>query len=154
MRNILAIGITCIFLYSCNKDKFTSVPQIKYKSVSPNAWLNAITPPGAGPVLTIHLTDAEGDFGFEDNKDSAWVYVKNMTIPPFNTDSFKFPNLGSSGGKNLEADIDIVITDALESSSTPGPHTDTLFFEVYVKDFAKNKSNVILTGDPVYFITQ
>ena len=54
---------------------------------------------------------------------------------------------------NFKADVDFVTSKVFKCKSLPGfpLHTDTLYFQVYVKDFAKNKSNVIITGDPVYY---
>jgi hypothetical protein len=80
-------------------------------------------------------------------------------------DSFELPsNISSIATANFKADVDIDLTNkgalptggrGVMASSTgrPRPFTDTLYFEVYVKDFAKNKSNVIKTSDPLLFIT-
>ena len=64
------------------------------------------------------------------------------------------PDLQTAAKTNFEADIDVTIDKVLDCRPVPGNllHTDTLYFEFYVKDFAKNKSNVITTPEPVYFI--
>lgn len=154
MKRIVFTVLAGAFLCACNKDKFTSVPQIKFKSIAPNVWRSDNLSLTDGPVLTLQLTDAEGDFGFSDGQDTSYVYVKNLTIPPFDTDSFKFPDLSQAVRKNLDVELNVLITDALAVSNNPNrPYTDTLFFEVYVKDFAKNKSNVIVTPEPVYYLS-
>jgi len=46
-----------------------------------------------------------------------------------------------------------MIRDLLASSNQPNrPYTDTLFFEIFVRDFARNKSNVITT-EPLYYLS-
>jgi hypothetical protein len=136
---------------ACKKDNFTTAPQIKFKSISPDFAASNITTVNkeSAPKLTIEVTDAEGDLGFIIGKDTSRVYVKNLKSN--NIDSFNFPDLQTGAGKNFKADVVVNLFDALECVSGPRPRTDTLYFEVYVKDFAKNKSNVIITDKPVYF---
>jgi hypothetical protein len=77
--------------------------------------------------------------------------MKNLLTNDF--DSLPFPDLQTAGKSNFQANIDVTITKVLKCRSLPGfpLHTDTLYFEFYVKDFAKNKSNLVVTPDPVYF---
>ncbi len=149
MRKIFIVLSAIIFLYACKKDKFTTAPQISYKAIEPNSIQTNI-PFQTIPVLTLHITDAEGDVGFKENQDTAFVYLKNLLTGK--TDSLKFPNIGTAGKSNFEADVDISLETVIEQSNKLPPKVDTLFFEVYVKDFAKNKSNTITTPDPVYLI--
>ena len=153
MRYILLLAVVGVVFSACKKDKFNTVPEIEFKDISPDTWYTTSLDPTVGPILTIHLTDAEGDFGFSDNKDTSYVYVKNITTFPFREDSLKFPVLAGVGTKNLDVDVDVLLTQFLATSyvSGPKPYIDTLKFEVYVKDFAKNKSNVIIAG-PVYYV--
>ena len=161
MRYLFFAVLFCIIFISCNKNKYTSAPQIKFKSISSSFVSNSPrgTPP---PILTLELTDAEGDFGFTEQKDTSYVYIKNISTPPFRMDSFKFPStLSKAVKKNFKADLEVDLTgdqnipgsnNLLIPSTRPRPKTDTLYFEVYVKDFAKNKSNVIKTTDPLFLI--
>ncbi len=154
MRYILIFAVIALGFLSCNKDKFTTVPQIKFKTISPDTWYSNNFDPSQGPMLTINLTDDEGDFGFKDNFDTSYVYVKNIKVPPFKIDSLKFPVLTAISGSRLNVDLEVNLRSVLATTYTSGrprPYTDTLQFEVYVKDFAKNKSNVLSVG-PVYFI--
>jgi pullulanase/glycogen debranching enzyme len=74
-------------------------------------------------------------------------------MAPFKIDSFRFPDLSSVARKNMDVDIDVMIRDLLASSNQPNrPYTDTLFFEIFVRDFARNKSNVITT-EPLYYLS-
>lgn len=156
MKNILGLMLISVFLFSCNKDKFTTVPQIEFKSIKPNSYIAGTlntSPSFRPPILSIQLTDAEGDFGFS-LSDTSYVYIKNLTIPPFVIDSIKFPsNLIKKS--NLDATVEVNLTTRFlaNSGTRPTPYTDTVFFEIYVQDFAKNKSNVIKTDDPVFIRT-
>lgn len=159
MRNLFIIVICFVAFISCGKDKYTSAPQIKFKSITSPYLDNS--PRGVNPILVIELTDAEGDFGFAEGKDTSYVYVKNVKAP-FKLDSFKFPAILSKAvKKNFKADVEtnLLGEGTGGTSALPGlpagarrPYTDTVFYEVYVKDFAKNKSNVIRTGDPLFLI--
>lgn len=159
MRYLFAAIMVFLVCVSCNKDKYTSAPQIKFKSITPS-FINAPGPPSSEPKLIIEVTDAEGDIGFKPGKDTSYVFIKNITVPPFKIDSFKFPAaLGSATGKNFKGDVEIALggdgspgSGVLASTCATSNCTDTLFFEVYVTDFKKNKSNVIKTEKPVLFI--
>ncbi len=153
MRTTLYIAAVLLSFSSCKKNKYTTVPQIKFNSIKPNVAYSNNLDATSGPVLSIQLTDLEGDFGFS-NKDTSYVYVKNIITPPNKIDSFKFPAaLSSINRKSLNVEVDVLINSVLQTSNQPvKPYTDTLYFDVYVKDFAKNKSNTIKVG-PVYYIT-
>lgn len=146
MRAIILVSAISLFLLACNKDKYTSAPQIKYKSVSPNYSENI---PGAvSPIVTLSVTDAEGDIGKTDD-DTARIFLKNMLTGEF--DSLDFPNLNAAAKKNLKAEILVSVSKVIGCAGTSGS-IDTLYYEIYITDFAKNKSNTIVTGDPTYFL--
>lgn len=152
MRYTLLFTIAILGLTACNKDKFTAAPQIEFKSISPDiAFSNFGCAFQDIPVLTLKVTDAEGDLGFKNGKDTAYVFVKNLLNNRL--DSVVFPDIMGSSVKNFKAEIDISLCDFLAASTRPRPKTDTLFFEVYIRDFAKNTSNTIRTTDPVFYIT-
>ena len=150
MRYTLILSIVILVFTACKKDKFTTAPQLKFKSISPTVIVGGL---GADPVLTFNITDAEGDIGIT-ARDTAYIYMKSLLTNHF--DSLPFPNLQAASKSNFQADVDFSTTKVFKCKPIPGGglHTDTLFFEVYVKDFAKNKSNVITTGYPVYFTCQ
>jgi hypothetical protein len=149
MRYTLLFTAAILFFTACKKDKYTTVPQIKFEKLSHNSI--DLSPTSATPVVTLSITDAEGDLGFIDGTDTAFIYMKNLLTNTF--DSVPFPNLQTVAKNNFKADVDVTITKVIKCKSLPGLplHTDTLYFEFYVKDFAKNKSNVITTPQPVYF---
>ncbi len=148
MRKIMIIVAACLFFAACKKDKYTTAPQIKYKSINPLSTSSGVV--GApNPVLTIGVTDAEGDLGQKAGKDSAWIYVRTLLTNEL--DSFLFPDLQLAGKKNFQADI--LINLPLKCKPRPGGvvHTDTLFYDVYIKDFAENKSNILRTEEGVLY---
>ena len=150
MRFTIIILLISILAISCGKDKYTTNPQIEYKSLKPNA-IRSDLPFQELPQLTIRITDSEGDLGFDPPKDTAFVYIRtivNRTIVNV-VDSFPMPDIKSVVGKNYGADL--FITPPFKRSTRPSPKVDTLFYEIYVKDFARNKSNVITTTDPVFY---
>ena len=153
MRNTIIIFIISLLAVSCGKDKYTSEPQIKFKSVSPNRVNSGVTNVDNDliPLITLNVTDAEGDLGFKTGKDTSYIYIKNLLVNRL--DSFALPDIESVTTKNFQADIRINTFEVLRGSTRPRPKVDTLYFEIYIKDFAKHKSNVITTGDPIYYVT-
>jgi hypothetical protein len=150
MRYCLILTIGILFFTACKKDKYTTEPQIKFKSISPTTVVGGTNVPA--PILKINITDAEGDIGII-GSDTAFIYMKNLLTKDF--DSLPFPDLRNVASKKFIADVEINTASVFKCKSLPGNppplHTDTLYFEIYVKDFAKNKSNVITTEYPVYF---
>jgi hypothetical protein len=154
MRNTIIILIISLIAVSCGKDKFTSAPQIKFKSIKPDrAPSNVIINSSDVPVLTINVTDREGDLGIVEGKDTSFLFIRHITLN--RTDSFRLPDIQSISGKNFESDIIVNMFDVLRPDPryTNRPRVDTLMYELYVKDFAKNKSNVITAG-PLYYEVQ
>lgn len=156
MRYIVSAVVIFLIFASCKKDKFTSVPQITFKSITSPYYYDP-SPVAKGPILTLEVTDAEGDLGFNVGVDSSYIFIKNLKSP-FKLDSFRFPAaLANASHKDFKADVDIdLIGDGFNGGGVLpiiAPNKkDTLFFEVYVTDLKKHKSNVIKTGDPLYYI--
>lgn len=150
MRYTLVFTIAILLCSACKKDNFTTAPQIEFKSIAPTEITVGTLSPD--PVLTIHITDSEGDLGIT-SKDTAFIYMKNLLTNTF--DSLAFPDLQAVAKSKFKADIDITLSKVFKCKTRPGNppplHTDILYFEIYVKDFAKNKSNVIRTDQPVYY---
>jgi hypothetical protein len=155
MRTTFILVLSVLVFASCNKDKYTTAPQIKFKSVSPDYAESSLTTLNKdfAPKLTIEVTDAEGDLGFVQGQDTSKIYIKNVLSN--NIDSFLLPDLKTSANKNFKADIIVNLFDALDcidfTPTRPRPRTDTIYYDIYVTDFAKNKSNIIRTEKPVYY---
>ncbi len=145
MRYSLLLAIGILFFTACKKDKYTTAPQIEFKSFSPAEGSNYSTIANQ-PVMILEITDAEGDLGNLSATEVSKVYIKNMLTNK--EDSIVFPDLSSVSKSNFKANIEVGLKNVMGGRSLPinqRPYQDTLHFEVYVTDFAKNKSNVILT---------
>ncbi|MEO6549643.1 MAG: hypothetical protein ABIN94_16700 [Ferruginibacter sp.] len=150
MRNTIIILIISLIAVSCGKDKYTSAPQLKFRSVSPNTVSSGVIIGSSGiPFITLNVTDLEGDLGFKTGTDTSKIFIKNLLINRL--DSFYLPDIQSVASKNFQADIRINTFDILRGSTKPRPKIDTLIFEIYVQDFAKNKSNIVTT-EPLYYV--
>ena len=153
MRSTIIIVLSLFIFSACKKDEYTTAPQIKFVSIDPAFASSDLTNifRESAPKLTIEITDAEGDIGFIPGKDTSRVYIKNLKSG--NLDSFFLPDIRSVATKKFKADVIVNLFDALDCVN-PGPvrpRTDTTFYEVYIRDFGKNKSNVIITGQPVFY---
>ncbi len=152
MKYILILVVIFLMFSGCKKDKYTTAPQITFKSLKPNQLFSNISfDKQEIPILTLQITDAEGDLGFKAGADTSKIFIKNLLTN--RQDSMFLPVLTNATTKNFQADIKINVLSVIEGSNRPRPKTDTIFFEVYVKDFAKNKSNVVKTTEAVFFIT-
>jgi hypothetical protein len=149
MRYTLLLIFLALFFVACKKDKFTTVPSISFKSFKPDFY-SINSPPGGFPIMTIHVTDLEGDLGFISGSDTSFIYVTNLRTNKF--DSLRLPNIASSAKKNFEGDIEVDMNLGGFLGVPNNTKKDTIFFNVYIKDFAKNKSNVIKTDKPIYYI--
>ena len=152
MRYSLLFTIAILFFTACKKDKYTTAPQISFKSFNPAEGSNYSTVANQ-PIMILEVTDAEGDLGNISTTEQAKVYIKNTLTNK--EDSIIFPDLRSISKSNFKANIEIGLRSVLGGRSLPTnqrPYQDNLHFEVYVMDFAKNKSNVILTDkDFIYY---
>jgi len=150
MYKVILSILICFVFISCKKENYTTQPQISFLSITPSTWYSD-NPSLTGPQLSFKLTDAEGDFGFQDTSISfVYIRLENDTLNP--PDSLAFPNLPIPNKSNLNVEVSVDISTALPPPHFPSPFTDTLYFELYVKDFAGHKSNVI-KSTPFYFIT-
>jgi hypothetical protein len=147
MRYTLLILMIAVLFTACKKDKFTTVPAITFKSFKPDFY-STNTAPGGFPVMIIHVTDLEGDLGFVSGKDTSFIYITNLRTNKF--DSLRLPNIASSAKKNFEGDIEVDMKSFLGVPNST--IKDTIYYNVYVKDFAKNKSNQIKTDKPIQYI--
>ncbi len=147
-------GLMLVILISaCGKDKYTTEPQLTFKSFNPNQASN-LTPIEFQPTVKLEIRDGEGDVGFKPGKDTAQVYIKNMLTGKL--DSFYFPDLSAVAGSNFKGEIEIGLYSVMSGRDLPStqrPYKDTLHFEIYVTDFAKHKSNVVLTTEPFIYST-
>jgi|GWRWMinimDraft_12_1066020.scaffolds.fasta_scaffold17936_2 hypothetical protein len=153
MRYSLLFTIAILFFTACKKDKYTTAPQIVFKSFNPDQASNYTTFNNQ-PVMILEITDAEGDLGNKSPTEVSKVFVKNLLTSKL--DSIVFPDLSRISTSNFKAEIEVGLRSVLGGRNLPSnqrPYQDNLQFEVYVIDFAKNKSNVIITDKPFTYFT-
>lgn len=132
----------------CNKDKFTTKPQVKFKEVNSDVFGN-----GSRIEFKLGFTDKEGDFPGK-------AYIQRVTPGcPADTNVkyvFDLPEFPTSS--NFEGDI--IMTFGYNSNigkpimpATPGECGDTAtsYFRFAIEDKAGNKSDTI-NSDNVIFI--
>jgi hypothetical protein len=155
MRNILLIIAGALAISGCKKDKFTTAPQITFKTISPQAMPSNLisTNQGSAPKLVINITDQEGDLGFINGSDTSMIFIKNLRNNRL--DSLVLPDIQSAATKRFQADISVNLYNYMGACGIgPLPRADSVYFEVYVKDFAKNQSNVLRTDIPALLLCQ
>jgi hypothetical protein len=161
MRYLIIVLLAAIIFFSCKKSDGNSAPKVKFKSITEEIFSGA-SATSIRPILILEIADDDGDLGFNEGKDTSYIYIKNLTVAPFKMDSFKFPSSLSSLPKTAfktyqDVEIDLnrnARTMAYPLSTSTSGARDTAFYEVYVKDFGKNKSNVIKTDKPLVFVTR
>ncbi|MBP6431788.1 MAG: hypothetical protein KA319_08480, partial [Ferruginibacter sp.] len=126
------------------------VPQLTYKSIDPSTFkAGTTTTSGNLPKIIFEVTDSEGDLGFIPQEDTALIYIKNLKNNL--SDSVFFPNTLPIVFKDFTATVEVTLDKPIFLQVPNSNVKDTIFYELYVKDFAKNKSNVIKCG-PLYYI--
>ena len=143
MRNTVLFSIIILSLLSCKKDKYTTIPQLKYKSVNTKKLSQ-----GQTIVFTLTFTDAEGDFV----PDSA-LFVEKFEPKCVNSrfkQYYKFPVFPTSKDQSGE----ILVSYTYPSQSFLGPQcnrNDTAIFKFVLRDKAKNKSDTAVSDPIVIF---
>jgi hypothetical protein len=141
MKSSAFLFLVVLLLIACNKDRFSTEPQISLIGLSPDIWSRTNLNLEGGPKLSIRLTDLEGDFGAQNNLRS-FVYLRDTSAAFFRLDSFPFPDLPITNTKNLDVQLDFRMIDVMRPSGLRP--VDTFHFEVFVKDLGNHKSNVIM----------
>lgn len=141
MRYKILISIFTLFLFSCKKDKYTTVPQLKYKSVNTKTLHR-----GETLAMTLTFTDAEGDL-----TDSITVQKIVKACPDRSNSSFtqlyKIPTFPTS--KNQTGNI--VVTYSYNDVNPTCNRNDTAIFKFVLRDQAKNKSDTAVS-DPIVIV--
>jgi hypothetical protein len=102
------ILFSVIIVVACNKDKFTTVPQVELKSISPETVFN-------GDIIKLEgkYTDQEGDL---DSVLIVYKWYNNTTVVRKDTFRYSFDGIGIPT-KTREADI--VITFEYNTNNNP-----------------------------------
>jgi len=138
MKNIQPLLITLLIVaISCNKDKFTTIPQISIESISPSTADN-------GNIITVKgkYTDEEGDV------DSALIIYKwynGATVVRKDTFRYSFASFGLPPTRKADVSVDFQYNTSNPNGyvTLPGASlrdtTGTL--GIILVDKAKNRSN-------------
>jgi hypothetical protein len=135
---ILCTILALTILFACSKDKFTTKPQLKVKSVNDN-----FIEPGEILRIIIEFTDAEGDVS-----DSA--FIQKVTANCINsnyTDKRTIPDFPVK--KDLRGEFQITYGYNVQGIPALGQpqcnRNDTCVFRVWVKDNGGNVSDTVQT---------
>mgnify|MGYP001176874269 CR=1 FL=1 len=141
MRNVLIIAIISLIGVSCNKKtKYDNIPKLTFKNLSQNTIQAGID---TSIYINFLFEDGDGNIGFgtnnlflRDNRDTVWIPYNIPDIPDkFNPES----------GLNGIIQIDFAAAFLLLRTDTLHALTDTLTWDIYMKDKAGNISNTITT---------
>lgn len=141
---ILLSVIAFCFLVACSKDKFTSKPQLKYKSVNTKVLNRNQT-----LSFTLEVTDLEGDL-----QDSLWVQEVVRNCPAGGGIShYKMPDF--TAVKNLKGEIEVCYSyginlgcPSIVEPRCPG-RNDSATYRFWIQDKARNISDTITSEEVV-----
>jgi hypothetical protein len=142
MRNLFIIAIISLIAVSCNKKhKYDNIPKLTFSKLSQNS-----VQAGSDTTLLISFLfeDGDGNIGFgtnnlflKDSRDTQWLPYTIPVIPEkFNPDN----GLAGVMIVDYEAAFLLLRSDSLHLES------DTLTWDIYMKDQAGNVSNTITTS--------
>ena len=100
---------------------------------------------------TLSFTDGDGDLGGVSGKDSLNVYITDKRNNKPVEQTFRIPFVPEAGAKNgISGEIRFLMFTtcclSLEPCiATPSRPSDTLSYDIYIKDRAGHKSNVVQT---------
>ena len=145
MRNTILIVLISLLIVSCNKNKFTVIPQLKFKSVNTSKLYN-------GQVIVFKLSFTDGDGDLSDS-----MYVEKVS-PNCPAGSFqqKYPLPVFPSVKDSQGDLDISFSYGVVQGYPPlsGPMcgvNDTCYFRFMLKDKAQHTSDTVNSGQIILY---
>ena len=140
---IIIILLTLVITYSCNKEtKYSNIPKIKFLSLS-----HSVVKAGSDTdiVIRFDFEDGDGNIGFGTKNLILSDSRYNDTIP------YEIPVIEErySPENGLKGIIQVSYSAAFLFTRTDSVHleSDTLRWNIYMKDQAGNVSNTIQTSD-------
>lgn len=111
MKLRIPMLVIIVILVACNKDKFTTIPQVKINTISPSEVNN-------GEIITLKgsYTDEEGDV---DSVLVVYKWYNGLTVVKNDTFRYAFDVLGVPD-KTRDADIKVTFQ---YNTANPGPPT-------------------------------
>ena len=138
---LLILTAIIVTIFACNKDTYTTKPQLTFKSVNGKVFSGA-----SSIIFSLEFTDAEGDIS-----DSIWVQKVTKTKGCNNfSDRVKIPAFTAT--PNLKGIFEVGYTTGFIPGSiyTVVPRcgkNDTCYFRFWASDKAKNKSDTVVSSD-------
>lgn len=143
------LGAMTMMLACQSTDDYSIIPSIKYIGVTKSALIQGDLNQDS-LWLTFSFQDGDGDLAYSANsiEKDIFLYDKRLGLL---LDSYKIPELANTNGNSLEGSMQILIyttcclfKDNIPPCSAPPQYpTDTLLFEIYIKDRAGHESNRI-----------
>ena len=134
MRYTLLFSISILMMASCKKNKYNTVPSLKFKSVN-----TTLLKPGQTLVFTLKFTDLEGDL-----TDTVWVIKKEPKCIASNfTAPYHLPAFPTS--KNQEGELVISFSYPNVNPQCSGKN-DTAVFKFVLRDKALHKSDTAVSS--------
>lgn len=146
MRNTILIAVVSFIFFGCTKDKFSTTPQLTYKSVNTDRLS-----PKQIIQFSLSFTDAEGDV-------IDTMYVQKVSLNCAASNFFQrepIPDFATN--KNLKGDIlvsyanGIINDQRYPTVASKCNFNDTCYFRFMLKDKANNKSDTVRSETIVIF---
>jgi hypothetical protein len=145
MRNTILIFVLSTIIFGCSKSGSSSIPQIKFKSISTNVLQDS-----ALLQVTLSLTTNAGDAS-----NDTLIMIKtvpNCAASQLTDSTLVLPQFEATNGQSA----DIVVTYANIAFSTDSYHSigvpqcnedDTCYLKFYLKNSAGDYSDTVQTGN-------
>ncbi len=159
-RLLLFLSITFVFMYCAQPPDYPKEPVIAFERLGKQQLIQGYGTEDSTKV-TISFTDGDGDIGQPDDGDSLDLFVID-TRSGILGDPYKIPFVPEQGaGNGISGEISFVLfTNCClfpEDTGYPPCYnpaeypTDTVIYEIYIRDRAGHESNHILS-DPVVLL--
>jgi len=145
MRNTILIALVSLSFLGCTKDKFSTTPQLTYKSVNTDRLSrNQVI------QFSLSFTDAEGDV-----IDTMYVQKVSLNCAASNF-SERVPIPDFVTNKNLKSNILVSYANGINNPpfttiASRCNFNDTCYFRFMLKDKANNKSDTVRSETIVIF---
>lgn len=148
MKNILFAAFALVvigFVMCIRPPDYPIIPKIEFVRMSKNTMKQGNTSSDS-LRLTLSFEDGDGDIG---SNDSLNVFLTDTRQSGATPEAFRMPLVPEQGAKNgISGEISLLVyTTCCLPTCEPSLNkpVDSLFYDVYIKDRAGNKSNVLRT---------
>lgn len=145
MRKLIVTGILLLSsIWACQPIRlFEEVPAIKFESITPGTARENIDT----VVIVFSFTDGDGDLGLEEGDTTNDITVIDKRNGPPNigdiTFPYRMPYVTPPGqSKQISGTVELKMQNLIRR---PGLQTDTVRYEIQIRDRANRFSNTIVT---------